>query len=278
MKNNLKRWGIVLLFMTAGISGCMTYSTLTREESQILGEILDMLDTTITEAEEKIQIRPDPTSPLKKFTEKLADRREYLKMVEAGEVPYDPELVSKYSDEVRDIQVNIRNPVERVLETDISFGLGKYEIANLADEGRKVLGEFAREIMSALVDKQKKLFPDRTFVITVRTIGYADEVQPGPKLTEALTEGEKESLPQDPVERRKVLNRELSRRRSQTINEYITMKLEAELEYPQVKIGVPEIMGLGEEFPYLRETIFPPYKSEDKRRRICKVHGKVLRQ
>lgn len=285
IQNPLKGWRILLFFTVIVISGCAISPpqpqhrpSLNNEEERLLGEIMDMLDTTIVDAEKKIGEKSDPTSPLKDFTEKLNQKREYLRQVEAGEADYNPELVARYADEVKEIQLHIQNPVERVLESDVFFELGKYEIDDLSEEGKEILRGFAREIMDLLLKKQKELFPDRTFIITIRTIGYADEVYPGPELTDSLMQGTDGSLPEDRILRRQELNRELSTLRAQAINDFIRMELRAYQNDPQVKIGAPEIVGMGEEFPYLPDTVSPPYQSKDKRRRICKVHGKVFRE
>ncbi len=244
-----------------------------------MGEVMELLDTTILEAEETAIIKPDPASPMKDFAETLNEKREYLRQVEAGEIPYNPELVSKFADEIREIQLHIQTPVERVLETDVSFEIGKYHISDLADGGKAMLREFVREVMDVLIRKQKALFPDRTFLVTVRTTGYADGISLGWELRKRLTQGMEEPLPQEAAEARQVLNRELSLRRAESISTHIMKELENQLgDTTGVIIGVPEIMGMGEELPYPGQTISPPYKVNDKRRRICKVYGRVFRQ
>ncbi len=45
---------------------------------------------------------------------------------------------------------------------------------------------------------------------------------------------------------------------------------------PRVEIGEPEIIGMGEEFPYPENETSPPYMYDDKRRRICKIYSNVF--
>jgi len=269
----LEKWSIISLLLF--ITGCAT-AYLTNAEQQALNEILEILDTSIIEAKEKIEREPDPTSPLGYFVESLDDKRKYVKEIEDGKIPFNEAAVSKVANEAKEIQTNIKNPVDRVLKTDVSFSPGKYKIDDLSEEGKELLNDFSEEVFDVLVKEQRIFFPDNLLIIVIKTIGYADEITPGAGLTDELCEKIDEELPQDPFEQRKILNKELSRRRAETVNEYIQIQLKANLKMPQVEIGESEIIGMGEEFPYPENEASPPYMTDDKRRRICKIYSNVF--
>lgn len=285
MKSDFKKWMLITLIpATAFLFGCKTAPTpevrpkpsLSAEQEQLLGEILEILDTTIADADQKIEEKKDPTSPLKWLADDLRKIREYVKSVEAGETLYDESKMKALSDSVRSIRINIENPVEKILETDVSFGLGKYLISDLSEKGKKALQDFTVEVIGSLVEKQRRAFPGRMPVIIVKTVGYADATPPGPRLASELRKGIRGGIPSDPVEARKILNTELSRRRAKTIGEYVKMQLHSRLDESRIKIDEPVIYGLGEMTPYPEKSIAPAYRTKDKRRRICKIHGIVF--
>ncbi len=271
MRYNIKKCITVLMII---LTGCATM-LLNKEQKEVLNDILEILDTSIVEAEDKYKLKPDPTSPLKDFVEILTDRRKYVRQVEKGAIPYDADLVSKYFDEIKGIVTNIRYPVGRILEADVSFKLGEYKISGLSEKGKEILNNFAGDVINILVKNQRKVFPRKKLAIIIRTIGYADEITPGTGLVEVLTKGA-ENFPEEPDEKRSFLNKKLSRLRAQAINDYIRQQLEINLKEPNVIIGIPQIIGLGEELPYPIDMISSPYKLRDERRRICKIHGNVF--
>lgn len=285
MKSDAKRLLTAFLVLAAIFSGCKTapppepisdQSELTLEQQRLLNEIMGILDTTISKTGKKLESRQDPTSPMISFLEDLKEKKAYIKEIESGKVPYNAERLADLKDEIRSIRVNIENPVERVLKADITFGLGKYEITDLSEKGRKVLGEFTREVIEVLVKKQRQLFPEKIPVVFIRAIGYADEAAPGPNLARELEKSIGKALPADPIEARKERNIELSRRRAGAIAEYVVKQLKSSLGESSVRIGGPEIFGMGEAYPYPETTVSPPYAPIDKRRRVCKIHGNVL--
>jgi len=284
LKNDAKRLFAAFLVSAVIFSGCKTAppppdpdpSQLSQEQQQLLDEIKGILDTTIVETGEKLESRQDPTSPMLSFMDTLKEKKAYLRDVETGKAPYDAERIAEVKDEIRSIRVNIDNPVERVMKADITFGLGKYQITDLSKKGRKVLREFTQEIIQVLVEKQKRLFPEKITVVVIRVIGYADEAAPGAKLAGELKKSIGKALPSDPIEARKQFNKELSRRRAGSIAEYVSEQFKSNLDDSSVKIRGPEIFGMGEEYPYPARVVSPPYEPIDKRRRICKIHGNVL--
>ncbi len=265
---------ISLLFIAIIISGCC--NMLTHEEQNTLEEILGILDTTIVEAEESIRKKPDPTSPMKTFAEKLHKHKEYAQDIKDGKTPYDETKLKQFKEEALGIRTNIRNPVERIMQADISYQLGEYKIEHLSERGKFILNEFTKEIMSPLLDEQQKLFPNRELVITIKTIGYADETPLSKLLAMNLVKDKSIEVPTNPVEKRRFLNRELSLYRAQSIADYVIKQLKSSIGSVKTVIGTPRIIGLGEGFPYPADTVSPPYKAMDERRRICKIHATVL--
>lgn len=113
-----EKWSIIFLLLL--MTGCAT-AYLTNAEQDALDEILEILDTSIIEAKERIEREPDPTSPLGHFVESLDNKRKYVKEIEEGKIPFDVAVVSKVANEAKEIQTNIKNPVDRVVKTDVSF-------------------------------------------------------------------------------------------------------------------------------------------------------------
>ncbi|MCP4105727.1 MAG: hypothetical protein GY749_09340 [Desulfobacteraceae bacterium] len=273
MRYNIKKIITVLMLMII-LTGCATIF-LSREQKKVLGELLEILDTSIVEAEDKYKLKPDPTSPMKDFVETLTDRREYISQVEKGKIPYDADLVSKYFDEIKGIVTNIRYPVGRILEADVFFKLGEYKISGLSVKGKEILNNFAKDVIDILVKNQRRVFPRKKLSVIIRTIGYADEITPRAGLAEVLTKNA-ENFPEEPDMKKIFLNKKLSRLRAEAINDYIRQQLKINLKDSNVIIGPPHIIGLGEELPYPEDMISPPYKPKDARRRICKIHGNVF--
>lgn len=266
---------MVSVLLTAG---CAHYGQpgLTAEQQRALAEILEILDTTITETETALRQKPDPTSPFRDFAQKLTTIRSRIDRMESGEADYDPAAVEKYWNDVIEIRLNVNQPVDRVLSVDVFFGPGKYSIDDVSEEGKRVLDEFAADIISSQVRPLRALFPDKRLAIVIKAIGYADEMPLADWFAESLAADISGTVPQDPVDRRERLNRELSYRRARTIANYVKMRVDAMLEVENVVIDEPIILGLGEAYPYPEASVVPDYAAKDNRRRICKIHGNVF--
>lgn len=256
------------------IAGCAHY--LTTEQTEALVEIIEILSRTITETEEIMNRKQDPTSPYRDMVVRLRDIQEHINKIKSGEEKYDENLMKKYHNEILEIQMNVNNPVDLVLGVDVFFGPGKYKISDFSADGNKALDNFASDIIEVQVKKLREIFPTSHLVILIKTIGYADEMPLSQWFADKLEKEIHTRLPEDPLEKRKALNRELSFRRARSIGEYVKMRLEKTLTMDKVTIDAPIIIGLGEIFPYDTETVSPPYMSQDKRRRICKIHGNVF--
>jgi len=267
----MKIFFAVCILLTAGCS-----HWLTGEQRQALTEIMEILNTAIAETEEIISRKPDPTSPWRELADKLRTIREHVSRIKEGKEPYDFNLMSKYTNEVLGIQMNVQNPVDRILGVDVFFGPGRYKISELSEEGKEMLRAFASDIVEMQVKKLRALFPDQPLSVVIRTIGYADEMPMSPWFAEALKKDLHQSVPAEPVAKRQMLNRELSFRRAQSIGEYVKMQLESMLTMEKVTVDSPINFGMGEALPFAGEPVEPPYMPQDKRRRICKIHGNVF--
>lgn len=265
---------IYLLLLLIIMTGCSYY--LTKEQSEALVDIIEILNTTIAETEAMMMKNHDPTSPYKELAQKLKVIQNHINRIQSGKEPYDPELMSKYSNEIVGIQMNIQNPVDRVLGVDVFFGPGKYKIADFSDKGKEVLNGFAQDIVDLQVDKLRSLFPAKQLAVVIKAIGYADEMPLSQWFAQELIKDINTAVPDNPVKKRKMLNRELSFLRARSIAGYVEMQIQKILEMENVNIDPSIIIGLGEIYPYPEESINPPYMSQDERRRICKIHGNVF--
>ncbi|QTA83010.1 OmpA-like domain-containing protein [Desulfonema limicola] len=275
--NNIIKIFACLLFLFINTAGCSHY--LTKEQSEALVEILEILNKTIVETEAIMNKNPDPTSPYKELSEKLKTIQDNISRIREGKEPYSAEIMSKYSNEIIGIQMNIQNPVNRVLGVDVFFAPGRYKISDFSAEGKEVLDSFAADILELQAKKLRNLFPEKELAIVIKAIGYADEMPLSQWFAQELEKDINAVIPGDPVEKRKMLNRELSFRRAQSIAEYVRDHVQEMLKMltiDNIKIDPPVIIGLGEIFPYADNNIDPPYMPRDKRRRICKIHGNVF--
>ncbi len=273
MISNIKKAVLCFSVSLLILSGC---STLSRQQNQALMEILDILESAIAEAEDMLKSNPDPTSQFGDVLEKLNSIKDVIYEIQRGNAPYDEKRLSEYMDKIQEIEANIRNAVDKVFSSDVFFGLGKYKIEDLSDEGRNSIQEFTRAIAETQVNSFRKVFPDRCLVIVLKAVGYADETPLGDELSEILKREISGPLPDDPEERKKMLNQKLSWLRARSISEHIQQQLESMPETENIVIGLPDIQGMGEEYPYAEESADPPYQSQDERRRICKIYSRIL--
>lgn len=264
-----------LLALILAVSGCAAGNDLERQQQEALLEILSILDQTIEETEEILRNNPDPTNQYVDILDKLQAMKRIIQEVESGNAPYDPELIRRYTRKIQEIEANIRNSVDKVFSSDVFFGLGKYQISELSEEGKADLRGFVDAVMERQVRVFRSMFPDRTLVVNIKAVGYADETPLGPELAETLTGRINGPIPEDPGARKKVLNQELSYLRAESIVAYIEMESRRRLAEKNCIIGEPEIQGLGEALPYPGGYVDPPYKARDKRRRICKIYSKI---
>lgn len=256
-------------------SGCASTNDLERQQQAALLEILSLLDQTIEETEEILENNPDPTNQYVDILDKLQAMKRIIEEIRSGNAPYDEDLLQQYTRKIREIEANIRNSVDKVFSSDVFFGLGKYQISELSEEGKADLMGFVDAVMERQMKVFRKMFPDRTLVVNIKAVGYADETPLGPELARTLTERIAGPIPDAPGARKKVLNQELSYLRAESIVGYIEMELKPRLAERNGVVGEPEIQGMGEALPYTKGYVDPPYTARDERRRICKIYSKI---
>ena len=264
-------WGAILAVVLAG---CAT-SKLTRQQREALADILVILDQTIEETHEILENDPDPTNQYVDILERLNGMKEIIEAVRAGDTAYDDRRISHYIRKIKAIEANIQNAVDEVFSNDVFFGLGEYRISDLSPAGKRSLETFTESIIDSQVKVFQKLFPDYPLVIEIRAVGYADETPLLPDLAETLVRKTQAPIPDDPIERKHLLNKTLSYLRAEEIYEHIRRKLASMLEMGAISIGRPEIVGMGEALPYPPGHVDPPYRSQDERRRICKLYSRI---
>lgn len=266
--------GMVCLLLAACLSGCQPAQP--RRQAEILGEMDALLNQGIAEASRQAQA--DPGGASAKILERLRKTKQFVEQVESGEQEFDLEEMLALTQKSMALVENLQSEFKLVLNADVAFRLGGYEAADLQAGGQRILDEFADSIVQAQVPEYQEKFPEVPLMVVVSTAGYADAVAPGAELARELTAFETEPVPSDAAERRRHLNRLLSIRRSQTINRYIQDRLRDRLRQAGVAMGPPSVEGLGEAFPNPPETVSPPYRERDERRRICKIYSTILIQ
>lgn len=148
----------------------------------------------------------------------------------------------------------------KTLESDVSFEIGEYQ---LSKKGKKALDSFIGKIIRNIKDK--------TAIIRIKAIGYTDKVgfNESKSLFKKLVKGYEDKIPTKQPERRKFLNKRLSKLRSQVIGNYVRSRiLQFERRGQEIKVET-ETIGRGEQHPF---NLPPPYPKLDPRRRICKIY------
>ena len=210
----------------------------------------------------------DPNNPLQEFLPILNEILDYADRIEGidfTKVLEDFDKIAQIGDDAR--------TMSKILIAEISFAPGEYDISG---EKNRILRKFSEAIIA---DKQiyDGLYPDETFVIKTKIVGYADQVdfREGTGLMKKLMEGVQEPLPEYQIERRQFLNQRLSEFRARGASESLKQFIiQADQKFSQDQIE-QEFVGLGEEIP---PEVSSPYPLSDPRRRICKIYGYISLQ
>ena len=215
----------------------------------------------------KKKIGEDDDNPLTDYVPKLDKVIAHAESVEKY-----PQIVSlnKVLDDLKEIlsiTYSIQTSMAETLESDVSFGKGKYE---LSDGGKQVIKEIVERIIS-----EKKVYlndnPGKTIRTKIKVVGYTDQLNfaRGGKLERELLKKEEEPFPRDRTEQRRFLNQRLSEFRTKTIIRTIEKLIsKSETETSRFKIDT-DAVGRGEKMP---ANLPPPYPTTDSRRRICKIY------
>ena len=211
----------------------------------------------------------DPDNPLQDFLPKLNEILDYSDSIEEEEDFIALEKVLDDLDRLTQIEHNTKENVTRTIAIDVSFPSGRYE---LAEEGKQLLRDYVGEIITSRKHFEQ-LYPESPVTITIKVVGYADQVDfnPGTKLLERLLE-QGEEVPSTEPSRRKFLNQGLSELRAKALADH-TVKIIDEHASEQGILHIQQdVRGLGEIIP---PGVSKPYPLEDPRRRICKIYSYI---
>lgn len=157
-----------------------------------------------------------------------------------------------------------------ILSNDVSFELGRYTINDLSTNGKERLQTIVQQI-KAIKDEHPGNLEGKLMSIRLKVTAYTDAVgfRKASDLIKTLSAGMKD-MPSEPTARRQLLNRELSKRRTYAIGDYIVRAL-YDLQSDQFEVDItPEYSGLGETPP---PNVNPPLSVNDPRRRITVIES-----
>lgn len=168
-------------------------------------------------------------------------------------------------EQLKQIEYNAKKNLGKTFESDVSFGAGEYE---LSDKGKEAIREYYQDVLTAK-QQFRALFPNDSLKVTVKVIGYADQVGilSSTKLYKQLIEGA-ENLPGDADERKIFLNQRLSELRAKAIADYVKELILQDCSAEEQLVVEQIIEGAGEKLP---PNIESPYPYQDPRRRICRI-------
>lgn len=240
------------------ITSCAGLGAKDREQLQTLS---DQALQTIKEVEERIAQNPETAlvDSLKVLNEVL----NYAEAVRADSARFDQKQIQNHFERIKIINENIKRFKDLTLKADVSFPIGTY---NLSEKGK----EECRKLTSKVIDTVHELqtrYPDYSIRITLKTIGYTDEVRViGKSFKKRLRSHMQDAAKKTKVTRQDY-NRILSRLRAQSVSDYLVEHLTDHIPQSTDVKYVNKVIGRGEKYP--QQGITPPYKSHDERRRIC---------
>jgi hypothetical protein len=244
-----------------------------KEEQEALQEARKVAQSVLVEIDQEMEIDPQGPAPdLKPFIEKQLD---YFQRMETGEIPFNAQEIVDRLYKVKEARENLKKGVVEELSSDVSFALGRYDIGSLLKGGKKALNDFIQNQIIPFLRERRNAYPGERLYVLIKTRGYADSVAPSEGLARSLAKG-MDYLPPNRKERRKALNEELSRRRAQTIADYLIDQLGLAIQSSgirNVRTQIADVKGLGEQLP--REEAYPPYRDEDARRRNCYIYANI---
>ncbi len=219
--------------------------------------LLQGITRTVTVMKEEIgrKVEENPATPLKKLIPKLDEILQYANRVQGDNQELESMSLVKAASIASDLRVyesDIKSSQQEKLQSDISFALGKSE---LADEGKVALDKFADKIV-AIIENNLKLFPDKKILLQIDVYGYTDS----------------SGFLRDRGDRQKrlQLNQRLSELRAKSVSNYLDQSLSSRIKpYLQhVSLQPGKIIGKGEELP---AGVIPSSQVNDPHRRICQI-------
>ncbi len=225
------------------------------------------VETLKTEIE--VVVEKDPENPVKDFLPQLDEMLDYADQIQSGQQEVTLEKVRGYTEQAAHIVGSKRGLIDEKLESDVSFGLGRY---NLSEQGKAAVLRIVRKIMTN-TEKSLNQFPDKTVTIKIKVVGYTDHTgfKEGTRLIKELVKGFEDLVPQSGIERRRFLNQRLSEFRAKTIGNYFRdLILQATRNDSRIFIE-QDTIGHGEKpLPDV-----PSSQVSDHLRRICRIYSYV---
>ena len=220
----------------------------------ITRSVLMMKEEIIKKQEE------NPATPLKKLIPKLDEILQFANRIQADNQEMENlSLVrtASISSDLRLYEEDIKSSQQEKLQSDISFALGKYE---LADEGKIALDRFADKII-AIIDENLKLFPDKPILLQIDVYGYTDS-------SGFLSDGGNR-------QKRIFLNQRLSELRAKSVSTHLNQYLSSKMvPYAQkVSIQHGKVTGKGEELP---AGVAVSSQVNNPQRRICQIFSTAV--
>lgn len=175
------------------------------------------------------------------------------------------------------IEETVTDTLAETLESgDVSFDREQYELTDRAKQD--IQAGLLQQFLTKL-DNFMNRYPDRHFMIHIKTVGYTDLTELSELATKRIldTIPEGTAIPDADPERRIFLNRRLSELRAQSLYEYLSNSVSGALQdnYKNIQFAPPIFIGKGEEIP---PNIFSPYPDNDSRRRICRIFSYITTQ
>ncbi len=224
--------------------------------------LLQGITRTVTGMKEEIikKQEENPATPLKKLIPKLDAILQYANRIQADNQELENLSLVKaasISSEIRIYEEDIKSSQQEKLQSDISFALGKYD---LASEGKTALDKFADKIV-AIIDENIKLFPDKPILLQIDVYGYTDS-------SGFLSD-------RGNRQRRRILNQRLSELRAKSVSAYLNQLLSSKIKPYAQKVSIQhgKVTGKGEELP---AGVVASSLVNNPQRRICQIFSTAV--
>lgn len=224
--------------------------------------LLQGISRTVTVMKEAIikKQEENPSTPLKKLIPKLDAILRYANRVQTDNQELENLSLVKtasLSSEIRLYEEDIKSSQQEKLHSDISFALGKSDLAN---EGKIALDKFADKIISIL-EENLRLFPDKPVLLQIDVYGYTDS-------SGFLSDGGNR-------QKRMLLNKRLSELRAKSVSDYLNQSLSSRIRPYAQKVSMQhgKATGKGEELPM---GVAASSHAKDPQRRICQIFSTAV--
>lgn len=224
--------------------------------------LLQGISRSVTAMKEEIQKKQEenPATPLKKLIPKLDEILQYANRIQADTQELQNLSLVKaagISSDLRLYEEDIKSSQQEKLQSDISFAIGKFE---LAEEGKAALDKFADKII-AIIDSNLKLFPGKPIILQIDVYGYTDS-------SGFLKDGGNQ-------QKRMMMNQRLAELRAKSVSSHLNQSLSSRMKpyLDKVSIQPGKIIGKGEELP-----AGVPVSSQinNPQRRICQIFSTAV--